>query len=197
MKISVIIPTYNRAHMVTETIDTILAQTFSDLELIVVDNESTDDTEEVVRSYSDVRIRYFKHQNGGVVAVNRNFGMSQAQGEYLAFCDDDDLWLPEKLERQLLEFARDSRVGLVCSNAINFDEDGDLGARIETGLKDRHFTFESLLGGNAVISSSVLVKRQIIDDVGMMDISPEIFTAEDYEGAETEIHFDNLVVSEP
>jgi glycosyltransferase involved in cell wall biosynthesis len=181
VKASVIVPTYNRARMVTETIDSILAQTFPDFELIVVDNESTDNTEEVIKSYPDERIRYFKHQNNGVIAVNRNYGIKKSQGEYIAFCDDDDLWLPEKLERQILEFEKDKQIGLVCTNGIDFDSRGEHGTRIKAKLKDKHFTLESLMRNNAIIGSSALVKRQAIDDVGMMDESPEIFAAEDYE----------------
>ncbi|MFC1951678.1 glycosyltransferase family 2 protein [Chloroflexota bacterium] len=181
MKVSVIVPTYNRAHMVIETVDLILNQTFKDFELIVVDNESTDNTEEVIKSYTDERIRYFKHQNNGVVAINRNYGINKAQGQYIAFCDDDDLWIPEKLERQMLEFEKDSQVGLICTNAINFDRHGEHGERIKAKLKDSHFTFESLMRGNVIVGSSVLLKRQVVDDVGMIDESPEIFVAEDYE----------------
>lgn len=181
MKISVILTTFNRAHMVTEAMDSILSQTFKDFELIVVDNCSSDNTEEVIKAYSDERIRYFKHENGGVVAVNRNYGINQARGEYIAFCDDDDLWLPEKLEKQMLEFEKDSQLGLVCTNAIIFDETGNLGEFFKTRLADSNFTLESLIWQNSVICSSVLVKKSVIDDVGHMDTSPEIFTGEDFE----------------
>ena len=181
MKVSVIVPTFNRAHMVTETIDSILNQTFNDFELIVVDNCSSDNTEAVIKAYTDERIRYFKHDNGGIVAVNRNYGMSQARGEYIAFCDDDDLWLPEKLEKQMLEFEKDRQVALVCTNAIIFDENGERGEFFKAGFPDSNFTFESLVWRSSVICSSVLVRKSVIDDVGMMDESPEIFSAEDYE----------------
>lgn len=181
MKVSVIVPTYNRAHMVTETIDSILNQTFKDFELIVVDNCSSDNTEEVIKSYADKRVRYFKHQNNRIVAVNRNYGISKAQGEYIAFCDDDDLWMPDKLERQLQEFEKDSQIGLVCTNLINFDENGEHGKIVTNELKDSDFTFESLIWRNRIVCSSILVKKKVIDDVGVMDESPEFFTAEDYE----------------
>ena len=167
--------------MITETIDSILSQTFKDFELIVVDNYSIDNTEDVVKSYTDKRIRCSKHQNNGVVAVNRNYGISKAQGEYLAFCDDDDLWLPEKLEQQMLEFEKDNQVGVVCTNGINFDRHGEHGEFFGSTLRDRDFTFEALVWNNSIITSSVVVKKAVIDDVGMMDESPEIFTAEDYE----------------
>jgi glycosyltransferase involved in cell wall biosynthesis len=167
--------------MVAETIDSILNQTFKDFELIVVDNESTDNTEEVIKSFADERIRYFKHQNKGLIAVNRNYGINKARGEYITFCDDDDLWMPEKLARQMLEFEKDNQLGLVCSNGINFDRHGEHGEIIKTKLKDSDFTFESLIWCNSIICCSAVVKRQVIDDVGMLDESPEIFTAEDYE----------------
>jgi glycosyltransferase involved in cell wall biosynthesis len=181
MKISVIVLTYNRARLVVETIDSILKQTFQDFELIVVDNCSHDDTEKVIGGYTDKRIRYLRHDNGGVIAVNRNYGMLQARGEYIAFCDDDDVWLPDKLEKQMLEFEKDDHLGLVCTNALIFNETGDLGAFHQTGLSDSHFTLKSLVWDNLIICSSVLLKRTVIDDVGVMDTSPEIFTAEDGE----------------
>ena len=102
MKVSVIIPTFNREHLLKETMEYILNQTFKDFELIIVDNYSSDNTENAVKSYNDKRIRYFKNQNNGVIAVNRNFGIKKARGEFITFCDDDDLWLPQKLEKQLL-----------------------------------------------------------------------------------------------
>ncbi|MFC1977604.1 glycosyltransferase family 2 protein [Chloroflexota bacterium] len=181
MKVSVIVPTYNRAHMVTETIDSILTQTCPDFELIIIDNESTDNTEAVINSYTDERIRYFKHQNNGVVAVNRNYGIGKAQGEYIAFCDDDDLWMQEKLEKQLLGFGEDSQIGLVCTNAINFDKDGEHGKLLKTKLKDRNFQFEELIWRNRIIGPSVMVRKEAIGTVGLLDESPEIFTVEDYE----------------
>jgi teichuronic acid biosynthesis glycosyltransferase TuaG len=181
VKISVIVLTYNRAHLVPETIDSILKQTYPDFELIVVDNFSTDDTEKVVKGYRDRRIRYFKNDNGGVIAVNRNYGINQARGEYIAFCDDDDLWLPDKLEKQLQEFEKDERLGLVCTNAVLFNEAGDLGLFHETGLPEKFFTLDSLVRTNRIICSSVLIKKGAIDDVGLFDTSPAIFTGEDLE----------------
>jgi glycosyltransferase involved in cell wall biosynthesis len=181
VQVSVIVLTYNRAHLVTGTIDSILNQTFRDLELIIVDNCSADDTEKVITGYADGRIRYYRHDNGGVIAVNRNYGIDRARGEYIAFCDDDDLWLPDKLEKQLPEFSKDDRLGLVCTNAEIFNEDGDLGAFHSAGLSDADFTLKSLIFANLIICSSVLVKKSTINDVGVMDTSPAIFTAEDFE----------------
>ena len=180
-RVSVIVPTFNRAHLVAETIDSILSQTFKDFELIVVDNNSTDNTEQVIKSYTDDRIRYFKHPNNGIIAVNRNYGIGKAKGEYIAFCDDDDLWMPNKLEKQIAELERDDGAGLVCSNEIAFDQNGNYGPMIRRELKDSDFTLESLVWTNRISSSTVLVRRTVLDDVGVMDEDPAIAAGEDYE----------------
>ncbi len=179
--VSVIVPTFNRAHLVSQTIDSILAQTFDDWELILVDNESADDTEKVISSYQDERIRYFRNANHGVIAANRNYGIQKSAGEYIAFCDDDDLWMPDKLEIQLHQFSIDEKIGLVCTNALNYDDSGDRGRRIKAALSNNDFTFKSLINGNRVITSTVVLKTAIISDIGMIDTSPDLFTVEDYE----------------
>jgi glycosyltransferase involved in cell wall biosynthesis len=181
MKVSVIVTTYKRAHLVTETIGTILSQTFKDFELIIVDNYSKDNTDDVIKSYADERIRYFKHRDNGIIAVNRNYGISKSQGEYIAFCDDDDLWFPEKLQKQVQELEKDSQIGMVCNNEIAFDYRGDHGVLIKTRLKDRDLSFESLVETNYVSSSTVMVRKAVLDDVGMLDESPQFVAGEDYE----------------
>jgi len=180
MKVSVIIPTFNRAEMVCGAINSILNQTLKDFEIIVVDNCSIDNTESVIKSYNDKRIRYFRHQNNGILAVNMNYGMKQARGEYIAFCDDDDIWMPDKLEKQLAEFEKDDKIALVCTNGIAFDETGETGLAAKSHLHDGDFTLKSLIRINLIISSSILVKKSVIDEVGMMDEEPEIFGAEEY-----------------
>lgn len=98
---SVVIPSFNRAYCLSRAIESVLEQSFSNFELIVVDDGSTDETEELVSSYLvDSRVRYFKTENQGVSRA-RNFGVEQARGEYLAFLDSDDQWLPNKLQLQM------------------------------------------------------------------------------------------------
>jgi len=99
--VSVIVTSFNRVHFLKETIETILKQTFSDFEVIIVDNMSTDATEEYVQSLTDPRVTFYSNPNAGIVAVNRNFGIQKAKGKYIAFCDDDDLWLLDKLRKQV------------------------------------------------------------------------------------------------
>jgi glycosyltransferase involved in cell wall biosynthesis len=181
LKVSIIVPTYNRAHLVMETIDSILAQTVKDFELIVVDNESTDNTEEVIKSYTDERIKYFRHQNNGLVAVNRNYGISKANGEYIAFCDDDDLWMPEKLERQVKLLDLNKELGLVYSDCYIIYENGNLERyTLLSSLKlFRGNVFNKLFQSNFIPMLTVMIRREILSKVGGFD--PKYIIAQDYD----------------
>lgn len=99
--VSIILPTYNRANQVGKAIESVLAQTYEDFELIVVDDGSTDETEKVVTSYKDCRIRYHRMPENGGQSRARNCGMKLARYDYLAFEDSDDLWRPGKLKAQM------------------------------------------------------------------------------------------------
>ncbi len=98
--ISIVLPSFNRAHIVPRAIESILGQTCRDFELIVVDDGSSDNTEEVVRRFNDDRIVYVRQENAGACAA-RNNGIAHARGEYIAFQDSDDIWHADKLEKQL------------------------------------------------------------------------------------------------
>ena len=92
-KISVIVTTYNRKELLKETINSIINQTFKDFELIVVDNNSNYNFLSEIKSFDDERIVAFQNNNNGIIARNRNFGIMKSKGEFIAFCDDDDLWV--------------------------------------------------------------------------------------------------------
>ena len=98
--ISVVLPSYNRAHILPRAIESILGQTYKDIELIIVDDGSSDNTAEVVGSFSDSRIVYVRQENAGACAA-RNNGIAHARGDYIAFQDSDDIWHQDKLEKQL------------------------------------------------------------------------------------------------
>ncbi len=99
--VSVIIPTYNRANTITRAVDSVLKQTYSDIEVLVIDDCSTDNTEDIVKSMNDSRLRYYKLERNGGACVARNVGIDHAKGEIIAFHDSDDIWYPNKLERQI------------------------------------------------------------------------------------------------
>lgn len=157
-RVSVVVPTFNRAGMLKETVDAILAQTYTDFELIIVDNMSEDGTQAYVTAITDPRVKYFRNANHGVIAANRNFGIRQARGVYVALCDDDDLWLPQKLERQVYMLDCDNRIGLCYSNASSFDAKDTIDHwMVKKKVFDHHY--RHLLIGNFIPNSTVLIRR--------------------------------------
>ena len=100
--VSIIIPTYNRAEDLKRALQSVFDQTFADWEILIVDNHSIDNTDDVVKLFDDPRIRLFKIHNDGVVAASRNLGLKHAVGEYVAFLDSDDWWLPKSLKKSRL-----------------------------------------------------------------------------------------------
>lgn len=99
--VSIIMPSYNTGNYIAESIQSVLNQTYENWELIIVDDCSTDNTDEIVASFKDERIKYFKNETNSGAALTRNRALREAQGEWIAFLDSDDLWMPEKLERQI------------------------------------------------------------------------------------------------
>jgi len=180
--VSVIIPTYNRAEYVFEAIQSVLDQTYSNREIIVIDDGSTDETQERLSGLQgQVKIRCTKNRGP---AAARNHGIRFASGEYVAFLDSDDVWLPEKLGLQipLLEARRE--VGLVYSDAYRIYEN--------TGVteKDTEFTrlkphsgriFQPLFQENFIHTSTAVVRRRCLDDVGLFDESGRFSVGEDYD----------------
>jgi len=122
-KVSVIIPTYNRAEFLRSAIESALTQTYTDLEIIVSDDKSTDHTKEVVRSFIDERTKYIRNKGKKGVSAARNSAILASKGEYIAFLDDDDEWFPDKLQRQVevLDHSRPNICG-VHSNLLEIDK---------------------------------------------------------------------------
>lgn len=180
--ISVIVPTYNRADLISETIESILNQTYKNFELIIVDDGSTDNTEEVIRKFKDSRIKYIKTDNWGGPARPRNIGIKKARGEYIAFCDDDDMWDKRKLEKQIPHFQSSKIVG-VASDAILI---GDTPyyrkknyGRSKLGYVD--YQYIDILNGNKIMTSSCIVKRKILEKVRFFDENRDFCFIEDWE----------------
>lgn len=123
-RVSAIITTFNRARLLPSAVRSALSQTFRDFEIIVLDNSSTDETPAVVRGFADGRIRYVVHAPCGI-AEARNRGLREARGEFIAFLDDDDEWLPLKLARQVEAFQRGPEsLGLVYGGFVRIDDEG-------------------------------------------------------------------------
>lgn len=120
--VSVVIPTFNRAYCIERAIRSVLAQEYEPMEVLIIDDGSSDGTQEIVSSINDKRIRYTYKRNGGVSSA-RNLGIREARGEWVAFLDSDDLWLPGKLQLQATVIGRMPEVGLVCTDWSGSGED--------------------------------------------------------------------------
>ena len=120
--VSVVIPTHNRAHIIARAIESAISQTYARLQIVVADDGSTDNTRTLAESYGD-RVTYVRQPNAGVSAA-RNFGLRQTRGEYIAFLDSDDSWLPWKIEAQVAALQRHSRAGVVWTDMQSVDDAG-------------------------------------------------------------------------
>lgn len=180
-RVSVIIPTYNRGHYIGQAIDSVLAQTFVDFECIVIDDGSTDNTGEVVARYGS-RVRYLQQAHSGRPAVARNTGLRVARGEYIAFLDSDDIWLPDKLARQISVLEMHHQVGLVFHNAYLLKDDQSDGEELYLQGKTLPAVarlFAELYQGSLILTPTAMVRRSCFDRVGFFDES--LLTAEDIE----------------
>ena len=178
IKVSIGLPTFNRAKLLGRAIDSIISQSFSDFELIVVDDGSADNTKEVVRAYKDTRIRYVLHDKNKGLMASRNTALSESQGEYIAFQDSDDWWHRDFLEESLaiLEKTPD-RVGGVHSriekqyrNGTQYSFPNFRETRTEGNL------LELMLGGGYLITLQAFVmKKMCFEQVGVFDEDFRVF----------------------
>ncbi len=164
--VSIITPTYNRAQYIKEAIESVISQTYSDWELIVVDDGSTDQTFEILDKYTkqDKRIRYIRQSNSGPSAA-RNTALAQANGKYIAFIDDDDRWLPEKLEIQVKLMESDPKIGFCY---VRFQVYKKIQNKLEKGTLFPQFLaakFEDLFDV-FIAPSSTIFRKSCLDQVG-------------------------------
>ena len=132
--VSIIMPSYNTGNFIKETIDSVINQTYSNWELIIVDDCSNDNTEEVVNNIKDKRIKWMKNEVNSGAAVSRNKALKVANGRYIAFLDSDDLWKKDKLEKQI-RFMKENNYYFSYTNYIEIDENSNLNGKKITGPK--------------------------------------------------------------
>ncbi len=154
--VSIVIPTYNRAHLLLRAVRSALAQTYQNIEVIIVDDGSTDNTQEIVKSFDDPRVQYMRQDKNRGVCAARNAGIRRSKGKYIAFLDSDDEYLPEKIRKSVEVFKSSSKdVGFVASNFWRvIDGKKDLGAYKRSPL---------LPWG--------VYAREVFDKIGMFDES--------------------------
>jgi glycosyltransferase involved in cell wall biosynthesis len=181
-KISIITPTYNRASMLLEAINSVIDQDYDNWELIVIDNFSTDDTDKILANISDERIRSVKKIKTGSVAASRNLGISMATGEWIAFLDSDDLWDNKKLSTAVSFISRGYELIyhplriLNEKNPTTKYRTTPRNAQIKTPVY-----INLLLEGNKIALSSVVVRKMYLEMIGGMNESKELYALEDYD----------------
>jgi glycosyltransferase involved in cell wall biosynthesis len=178
--VSVVIPTYNHACYLGRALQSVLDQTYTNWEAIVIDNHSTDNTDEIIARFVDQRITIYKIHNNGVIAVSRNVGIRAAKGEWVAFLDSDDWWTADKLQ--------------VCFDCIN-DKDDLVYHDLEIVIDHRRFfrrrkikswqvkppvLIDLLVKGNAIATSSTVVRKKFLTQLKGMSESSDMVAAEDY-----------------
>jgi glycosyltransferase involved in cell wall biosynthesis len=175
LKVSVIIPTYNSAKYILDAIESVFAQTYSNLEIIVVNDGSTDTTKDILRPYRNEFV-YLEQNNAGPAAA-RNFGIDNARGDFISFLDSDDIWAANKLERQMEVFFSNPDVGMVYSKFVDFHDR----SRKELSVYPRELhsgmLFDLLLTTPLLLLSSIVVRTKILKELGGFDEG--LITAED------------------
>jgi len=170
-EVSVIIPTFNRSHVLLRSVQSVLNQTYQDFELIIVDDGSTDDTEKLVKSLSGEKIKYIRHQKNRGRSAARNTGIRLARGNYIAFQDDDDEWCPEKLEKQIMAYTTASpEVGVVYTNR-NWIYDKYEYMPTSSSYKMEGYIFNQLLRLNFIAPQTSLIRKECFLKAGMFDES--------------------------
>ena len=179
--VSIIIPTYNRAEDLKRALQSVFDQTFTDWEVLVVDNHSIDETDSIIKSFNDPKIKLFKIHNAGVIAASRNLGLQHALGEYIAFLDSDDWWLPKKLEESIKYMSHGTDV--VYHDLFYVKKYGQRFNWRRTWrrkLKSPVF-YDLIKNGNTLINSSVVVRKKLLNAIKGLSEDKDMVGSEDYD----------------
>ena len=175
-------PTFNHGNYINHAITSVKNQDYQNWELIIIDNYSTDKTEEKVKNFEDARIRYEKFRNNGVIAASRNFGIKLSTGDLIAFLDSDDEWTSKKLSTCIRELVK-SNADLIY-HQMNIKKISTL-PYIRRMTKHRKLThpsyYDLLENGNPIINSSVVMKKSIRESVGLLNEDFDYFAWEDFD----------------
>ncbi|MCL0054240.1 glycosyltransferase, partial [Dehalococcoidia bacterium] len=195
-EVSIVINCLNGERHLRETLDSALAQTLDDWEIIFWDNASTDRTAEIATSYGE-KVRYFRSESTTPLSQARSWAFEKARGKYIAILDSDDIWLPQKLERQVELFESNAELGLVYCDSLMFDSGGDRYSLFQGGSPKRGHVFGDLLARNFMFTSTMMFRRSALQQLDhVFDVS---FTrVQDYElTLRVAYHFPIDYVDEP
>jgi glycosyltransferase involved in cell wall biosynthesis len=180
--VSVVIPTYNHAHFLVAALQSVIDQTYSNWEAIVVDNHSTDNTDTVVQNFNNPRISLLKIHNDGVIAASRNMGIQNAKGEWIAFLDSDDLWYPEKLQIVMDQVKATPSIDIFTTDEMLVNELTGEKSALHYGPSSPNFYKQLLVTGNCLSPSATLVRREFLTSGDILfREKKEFVTAEDYD----------------
>lgn len=180
--ISIIIPAYNHAHFLPRAINSVKAQTYRNWEVIIVDNNSTDNTDEVLSLFVNQRIKTYKINNDGIIARSRNLGIERANGKYIAFLDSDDWWAPKKLEKSMAQLLLGADLVFHGLYMVENNKFFSFPFRRVTSRNLKKNVFDDLIKqGNGIPNSSVVTKTEILKKIGLLNESKDFIGWEDYD----------------
>ena len=175
--VSVVIPSYNHAHYIKRAIESVIDQTYTNWEILVVDNNSNDNTDEIVKSFNDKRIKLIKIQNCGIIASSRNKGIKESKGEYISFLDSDDWWYSNKLELSVKALERGSELVCHAEDWINNDK---IFKTVKYGPNYKGSFRYLLYVNNCISTSAVTVKKDCLLRVDYFVEDQNAVGVEDY-----------------
>lgn len=180
MEISVVIPTYNRAHTIVRAIESVRRQTYPVSEIVIVDDASSDDTKQRVRAVEDDRIRYFCLEKNKGAAGARNYGVSKSRYDIIAFLDSDDEWRADKLEKQIkyMESHKDCRM-VYCAFVRHYPSSDQIIPDMDIGKKLEGDILSELLFDNSISTQTIVMTRDLFEETGGFDESMR--SLEDYD----------------
>ena len=183
--VSIIIPSYNHGKFVDKALRSVLNQTYQNWEVILIDNQSTDQTNEILSKFKDSRLKFFKIDNNGIIAKSRNLGIKLSKGEWIAFLDTDDWWTSDKLSTCMDNI--NNEVDFIYHNLeIKYDKPkfSLKGKKYKGRQLDKpiliNLLVSGILEGNAIGNSSVIVRKKIINKVGGISENKDLVASEDY-----------------
>ena len=197
-KVSIILPTYNRADLIMETIESILSQTYRNWELIIIDDGSDDNTEEIISQIKDERIQFHKARRIGIVGKIKNIGIEKARGELIAFIDSDDLWAETKLEKQIIALQQYPEAGFSLTGGYNFRKLNEpLGYfyQQKEGIRYDNIFISYFKSEVATTMPSLILRKQCLQSSGLFKHSKPFSDVELI--LELAMHFKAIILYEP
>ena len=175
---SIIIPTFNRKLLLERAVKSVIDQTYINWELIIVDNSSTDGTEELIKRLNNNKIKYHKIKNNGIIAKSRNLGIDESVGDFICFLDSDDWWYENKLSCISNKL---NNVDFLYHNMDVYKNGVKTNKKMRVRKLKKPVIEDLMINANAIINSSVCIRSTILKEAGMLDESEDISSVEDYD----------------